>query len=102
MSKQPVDISGRVVAITGAARGIGLATAKALRAKGAKVAIGDVDADRAIEAAHSLGADVLAASLDVTDPASFRDFLALVERELGAVDVLVNNAGIMPIGPFLN
>jgi NAD(P)-dependent dehydrogenase (short-subunit alcohol dehydrogenase family) len=102
MSKQPVDISGRVVAITGAARGIGLATAKALRAKGAKVAIGDIDADSAIEAAQSLGSDVLSASLDVTDPASFRDFLALVERELGAVDVLVNNAGIMPIGPFLN
>jgi NAD(P)-dependent dehydrogenase (short-subunit alcohol dehydrogenase family) len=102
MSKQPVDISGRVVAITGAARGIGLATAKALRAKGAKVAIGDVDGDTAINAAASLGSDVLAASLDVTDPSSFRDFLALTERELGPIDVLINNAGIMPIGPFLN
>jgi NAD(P)-dependent dehydrogenase (short-subunit alcohol dehydrogenase family) len=102
MSKQPVDVSGRVVAITGAARGIGLATAKALRAKGAKVAIGDVDGDTAISAAASLGSDVLAASLDVTDPSSFRDFLALTERELGVVDVLVNNAGIMPIGPFLD
>ena len=102
MSRQPVDISGRVVAITGAARGIGFATAKALRAKGAKVAIGDVDGDKAIEAAQSLGSDVLAAKLDVTDPASFREFLALTERELGAVDVLINNAGIMPIGPFLS
>jgi len=102
MSKQPVDISGRVVAITGAARGIGLATARALRAEGAKVAIGDIDADVAIEAARSLGSDVLASALDVTDPSSFRDFLALAERELGAVDVLVNNAGIMPIGPFLS
>jgi NAD(P)-dependent dehydrogenase (short-subunit alcohol dehydrogenase family) len=101
MSKQPADISGRVVAITGAARGIGLATATALRAKGAKVAIGDIDGDTAIEAAQSLGSDVLAASLDVTDPASFREFLALAERELGVLDVLVNNAGIMPIGPFL-
>jgi NAD(P)-dependent dehydrogenase (short-subunit alcohol dehydrogenase family) len=101
MSKQPVDISGRVVAITGAARGIGLATAKALRAKGARVAIGDIDGDTAIEAAQSLGSDVLSSKLDVTDPASFKDFLALTERELGPIDVLINNAGIMPIGPFL-
>jgi NAD(P)-dependent dehydrogenase (short-subunit alcohol dehydrogenase family) len=102
MSKQPVDISGRVVAITGAARGIGLATARALRAEGAKVAIGDIDSDRAIEAASSLGADVLSSSLDVTDPVSFSDFLALAERELGPLDVMINNAGIMPIGPFLS
>jgi NAD(P)-dependent dehydrogenase (short-subunit alcohol dehydrogenase family) len=91
-----------VVAITGAARGIGLATARALRAEGAKVAIGDIDSDKAIEAASSLGADVLSSSLDVTDLGSFSDFLALAERELGPLDVMINNAGIMPIGPFLS
>jgi NAD(P)-dependent dehydrogenase (short-subunit alcohol dehydrogenase family) len=90
-----------VVAITGGARGIGLATASALRAAGARVAIGDIDGDEAIRAAHGLGPDVLAGRLDVTDEGSFRDFLALVERELGLLDVLINNAGIMPIGPFL-
>jgi NAD(P)-dependent dehydrogenase (short-subunit alcohol dehydrogenase family) len=92
--------SGRVVAITGAARGIGLATARALHAGGARVAIGDIDRDEAIRAAEALGPSVLATALDVTDPSSFKDFLALVERELGPLDVLVNNAGIMPIGPM--
>ena len=91
----------KVVAITGAARGIGLATAKALHAQGARVAIGDIDGDEAIRAAKSVGSDVLAAKLDVTDEGSFRDFLALCERELGPLDVLVNNAGIMHIGPML-
>jgi NAD(P)-dependent dehydrogenase (short-subunit alcohol dehydrogenase family) len=101
MSKQPVDISGRVVAITGGARGIGLATARALHSAGARVAIGDIDGDEAVRAAQSIGSDVLATRLDVTDPQSFTDFLALTERELGPLDVLINNAGIMPIGPML-
>jgi NAD(P)-dependent dehydrogenase (short-subunit alcohol dehydrogenase family) len=91
----------KVVAITGGARGIGLATAKALHAQGAKVAIGDIDGDEAARAAQAIGGDVLAAKLDVTDEASFRDFLALCERELGPLDVLINNAGIMHIGPML-
>jgi NAD(P)-dependent dehydrogenase (short-subunit alcohol dehydrogenase family) len=96
------NLSGRVIAITGAARGIGLATARALHGAGARIAIGDIDGDEATRAAESLGADVLATSLDVTQPDSFRDFLALTERELGPVDVLINNAGIMPIGPMLD
>jgi NAD(P)-dependent dehydrogenase (short-subunit alcohol dehydrogenase family) len=91
----------KVVAITGGARGIGLATAKALHAQGAKVAIGDIDGDAAVRAAQSLGPDVLASKLDVTDEGSFRDFIALCERELGLLDVLVNNAGIMHIGSML-
>jgi NAD(P)-dependent dehydrogenase (short-subunit alcohol dehydrogenase family) len=90
-----------VVAITGGARGIGLATAQALRAQGARVAIGDIDGDEAIRAAQAIDSNVLAARLDVTDSPSFRDFLALVERELGPLDVLINNAGIMHIGPML-
>jgi NAD(P)-dependent dehydrogenase (short-subunit alcohol dehydrogenase family) len=96
------NLSGRVIAITGAARGIGLATARALHGAGARIAIGDIDGEEATRAAESLGADVLATSLDVTQPDSFRDFLALTERELGPVDVLINNAGIMPIGPMLD
>jgi NAD(P)-dependent dehydrogenase (short-subunit alcohol dehydrogenase family) len=90
-----------VVAITGGARGIGLATAKALISAGARVAIGDIDSDEAIRAAPGIGSGVLSSRLDVTDSGSFRDFLALVERELGPPDVLINNAGIMHIGPFL-
>jgi NAD(P)-dependent dehydrogenase (short-subunit alcohol dehydrogenase family) len=88
-----------VVAITGSARGIGLATATVLKAAGAKVAIGDIDATTARQAGEQLG--VPAFTVDVTDRESLTAFLDQVEEELGALDVLVNNAGIMPIGPVL-
>lgn len=94
-------LDGRVVAITGAARGIGLATATALHERGARVAIGDIDLDTATAAAKSLGPDVLALPLDVTAEESVVEFVAAAEDQLGPLDVLVNNAGIMPIGPFL-
>lgn len=91
----------KVIAITGGARGIGLATTKALNTAGARVAIGDIDGDEVITAAQGVGPSVLSARLDVTDPGSFQEFVALAERELGPLDVLINNAGIMHIGPFL-
>jgi NADP-dependent 3-hydroxy acid dehydrogenase YdfG len=100
MAKQPRSLSGRVVAITGGARGIGRATAAALARKGAKVAIGDVDAELAERTAQELGGGVLALALDVTDRASFEQFLDEVELRLGPLDVLVNNAGIMHLGRF--
>ena len=90
-------LNGKVVAITGGARGIGLATATLLHERGAKVAIGDIDENTLKESAERLGLTTYA-RLDVTDPDSFAAFLDLVERELGPVDVLVNNAGIMPTG----
>jgi NAD(P)-dependent dehydrogenase (short-subunit alcohol dehydrogenase family) len=93
------DPSGKIIAITGAARGIGLATATALRATGARVAIGDIDEPMAKRAGESLNGPAL--PVDVTDRESFTAFLDAVETELGPVDVLVNNAGIMPIGPLL-
>jgi NADP-dependent 3-hydroxy acid dehydrogenase YdfG len=88
------DLRGRVGAVTGGARGIGAATARALEAAGMRVAVGDVFPEGAQAA--------LALPLDVTDRDSFAAFLAETERRLGPLDVLVNNAGIMPIGAFLD
>jgi NAD(P)-dependent dehydrogenase (short-subunit alcohol dehydrogenase family) len=88
------------VAITGAARGIGLATAQALAARGAKVAIGDLDAAAAEAAAAALPGSATGFELDVTDEDSFRRFLDAAEERLGPLDVLVNNAGIMFVGPL--
>lgn len=94
--------SPRVVVITGGARGIGLATAKALHAGGARVAIGDIDGDGAARVAAELGGGTFGGALDVTDADAFIAFVAAVEAALGPIDVLDNNAGIMPIGPFLD
>ncbi len=102
MAKQPRILAGETAAITGAARGIGRATAQALLAQGMKVAIGDVDIDAARETAEELGPSAVALALDVTDRDSFAAFLDETERQLGPLDVLVNNAGIMQIGRFLD
>jgi len=100
MAKQRRSLSGRVVAITGGARGIGKATATALVRKGCRVAIGDLDLALAEQTAAELGGGTVALSLDVTDRASFSAFLDEAERQLGPLDVVVNNAGIMPVTPF--
>jgi NADP-dependent 3-hydroxy acid dehydrogenase YdfG len=101
MAKQPRILAGETAAITGAARGIGRVTAETLLRQGMRVAIGDVDLDAAQKAASELGPSAVALALDVTDRASFYEFLNIAEEQLGPIDVLVNNAGIMPIGPFL-
>jgi NAD(P)-dependent dehydrogenase (short-subunit alcohol dehydrogenase family) len=94
-------LNGRVVAITGGARGIGKATAQALAREGARVAIGDLDVDLARKTAEELGSGVRAYELDVTSRPSVAAFLDSVESDIGPLDVMVNNAGIMPITPFL-
>lgn len=92
-------LTGRVVAITGAARGIGAATARAFAAAGASVAIGDVDTDLAIRTASEIGC--FGSRVDVTDHDSVEAFLGQVEQRLGPLDVMVNNAGIMPVTHML-
>ncbi len=101
-------IRGKSIAITGAARGIGYATAEALLARGANVIIGDRDValqQSAVARLSRLG-QVCGYPLDVTDRESFSAFLDKaraggVGGSAGHIDVLINNAGVMPIGPFL-
>jgi NADP-dependent 3-hydroxy acid dehydrogenase YdfG len=100
MAKAQRSLAGTVVAITGGARGIGRATGAALIAQGARVAIGDIEAPLAQQTAEQLGAGTIGLALDVTDRGSFEAFLDEVENRLGPLDVLINNAGIMPIGSF--
>jgi short-subunit dehydrogenase len=97
MAKQRRSLNGKVVAITGGARGIGKATATALVRKGCRVAIGDLEVELAEQTAAGLGGGTIALPLDVTDRSSFTKFLEETERQLGPVDVVVNNAGIMPV-----
>lgn len=93
----PIALSGAAVAITGAARGIGYATAKAFAAQGARVFIGDLDAELARSAAEGIGC--VGIGVDVRSRESFSDFLAAIDAPL---QVLVNNAGIMPAGRFVD
>jgi NADP-dependent 3-hydroxy acid dehydrogenase YdfG len=102
MAKQPRSLTGKVVAITGGARGIGRATAAALVRKGAHVAIGDLDVELAQRTATELGDSAIALELDVTDRASFERFLDATEEQLGPLDVLVNNAGIMHLSRLVD
>jgi len=102
MAKQPRILAGETAAITGSARGIGRATAEAFLRQGMRVAIGDVDLDAARQTASELGASTVALPLDVTDRASFTAFLDGAEEQLGPLDVLVNNAGIMQVGRFID
>jgi short-subunit dehydrogenase len=102
MAKQARILAGQTAAITGAARGIGRATAQALTRKGMRVAIGDLDVEAARKTAQELGPTAVALSLDVTERESFARFLDDAEAQLGPVDVLVNNAGIMQVGRFVD
>ncbi|MGA9359843.1 MAG: SDR family oxidoreductase [Mycobacterium sp.] len=94
---KPGSVAGNTVAVTGGARGIGLAIATALHSMGAKVAIGDIDEAAVKDAGSRLGLRVCR-GLDVTDRQSFTEFLDNVEDQLGPIDVLVNNAGLIAVG----
>lgn len=94
-----INLDGAHVVITGGARGIGRATAEAFLARGATVSIGDLDLAAATATAQEIGAS--GHHVDVADAASYDAFVSAAEAEHGPVDVLVNNAGVMPSGAFL-
>ncbi len=97
--KSQQQVAGKVVAVTGGARGIGREIAATLTRAGARVAIGDVDLAAAERTAGELTGDVRAFALDVTDRGSFTAFLDATELAFGSLDVLVNNAGIAQTAP---
>ncbi len=96
-------IENKVIAITGASSGIGEGTARLLAARGAKLMLGARRTDRLERLADELnaaGGAVAFRALDVTDPTDFEAFIAAAEAEFGRIDVLVNNAGLMPLSRF--
>lgn len=90
----------RVALVTGGGGGIGRAIANALAAEGRRVVVADIREDTAGEVAAEV--DGVAVHLDVTDTASVNDAVALVERELGPIEILVNNAGWDEFREFLD
>lgn len=99
-----LDLNGKTALITGGAGGLGYATARALAREGAKVALWDLNGERAEEKAAALRADGFTAKgwgLNVADPTAVRAGAAQVEREFGRVDLLDNNAGVHAPGDFL-
>lgn len=92
-------LAGKTALITGAARGIGLAFAKAYVAEGARVAIADIDLDRANQAAAEIGEAAVAVRMDVAEQASIEAGVAKAIADLGQIDILINNAAIFSAAP---
>jgi NAD(P)-dependent dehydrogenase (short-subunit alcohol dehydrogenase family) len=102
MSAPAINLRNAVVAITGGARGIGRSSAELFIQHGATVCVGDLDGDAAATTALELGPRAQPFQVDVRSGESFQAFIDSVEETVGPVDVLVNNAGVMPTGPFLH
>lgn len=106
MAQGLFDISGQIALVTGSSAGIGLALAKGLAEAGATVVLNGRDHDRLVAAREGLGAigkGMHLAAFDVTDAAAVEKGVAAIEREVGPISILVNNAGIqrrMPLHQF--
>ena len=101
----PFDLSGRVALVTGSSRGIGLALARALGQAGAEVVLNARTEPALVAAADTLLGEGLTAhwrAFDVCDPAAVADAVDSIERDIGPIDVLVNNAGLQKRAPLLD
>ncbi|WP_323816483.1 SDR family oxidoreductase [Cellvibrio sp. NN19] len=97
------NIEGKVIVITGASSGLGEATARRLSSEGAKLVLGARRIDRLQALAEELtvlGGEAVAVATDVTSLSDVKNLIDTAVREFGKVDVLLNNAGIMPLAPF--
>lgn len=94
-------LEGKTALVTGGARGIGLAFARAFAEEGASVVLGDIDLSRAEVAAREIGAAAVAVELDVTDQASIEAAVSAIEVENGGIDILVNNAALFDLAPVV-
>lgn len=98
-----MSIQGKIVAITGASSGIGEATARELAKRGATVIVGARRTDRLEKLVKELRAEGATAeftALDVTNRDSVQDFVRFATERFGKLDVIVNNAGVMPLSPL--
>ncbi|MEO0496504.1 MAG: L-iditol 2-dehydrogenase [Pseudomonadota bacterium] len=95
-------LAGKVAIITGAARGIGLAFARAYVREGARVAIADINLEGANQVAAELGDVAIAVHLDVTQQHSIDAAIAQTTEKLGPIDVLINNAAIFSAAPIVD
>ncbi len=94
-------LEGKTALITGAARGIGRAFAEAYVREGARVAIGDIDMDRACASAAEIGEAAIAVEMDVTRQESIDAAVASTVRAFGQIDILINNAAIFSAAPIV-
>ena len=102
-NRRTIDLAGKLVVITGGSRGLGLVLARAVVERGARIAICARDASelaRAHQELATLGGDVFSAVCDVTDRDEVLRFVAMVEDDFGAIDVLINSVGVIQVGPL--
>jgi len=105
MSTQLFDLTGKRALITGSARGLGLAMAKGLGEAGASVIINDIVQERidsAVDELKNLGIDTHGSLFDVSDSTRTEEAIAIIEKNIGPIDILINNAGIIPRGLILD